>query len=82
VVILKDGKLVWSGNYEKLYEDNYFEVITRGLYKPPGALAKVGNVYIVKSSFEELEKLMRSGKIIGYKRVGVRRYYEVYQVVS
>ncbi|HII73347.1 TPA: ABC transporter ATP-binding protein [Sulfurisphaera tokodaii] len=78
VVILKDGELVWSGQFERLSEDGYYEVMVRGLYVPPGALAKVGNVYIVKSTQEDLEKLMQEGKILGYKRAGVRRHYEVY----
>ena len=81
VIILKDGELVWGGEFESLSEGNYFEVTVRDLFVPPGALAKLGNVYIVKSSQEELERLMREGKIMGYKRAGVRRYYGAYKVV-
>ena len=81
VVILKDGEVVWSGDFESLNNGDYFEVAVRGLFIPPGALVKLGNVYIVKSSQDELERLMREGKIMGYKRAGVRRHYEAYKVV-
>ena len=82
LVILKDGKLVWSGGFESLSEVDYFEVTVRDFFVPPGALMKLGNVYIVKSNLDELEKLMREGKIMGYKKAGVRRLYEAYKVVS
>jgi ABC-2 type transport system ATP-binding protein len=82
VVILKDGKLVWSGKFEELNQGDYFEVMVRGSFNLPNVVAKVGNILIVKSSIEELTRLMSEGKIMGFKRVGVRRYYESYKVVS
>lgn len=75
-IMLREGKIVWDGRIEDLEKYDIYEVYLR--YDVPGSLrvhARLGYVAIVESSYEELSNLLVEGKIRGFKKLGVRRYF-------
>ncbi|AAY81299.1 ATP-binding cassette domain-containing protein [Sulfolobus acidocaldarius] len=78
LVILRDGKLVWSGSYEEIKDSNIYEVFVRYNMTDLGleVLSKVQSVMVVKSTEEQLSRMLKEGKILGFKSIGVRRYYK------
>ncbi|MEB3787466.1 MAG: ABC transporter ATP-binding protein [Desulfurococcales archaeon] len=76
VIMLREGRVVWNGRIEDLERDNLFEVYLRyGVPDPLRVHAKLGYVAIVESSYEELSNLLVEGRIRGFKKLGVRRYF-------
>ncbi|MEM0373798.1 MAG: ABC transporter ATP-binding protein [Sulfolobaceae archaeon] len=77
IIILKDGKVVWYGKFEDLARQDFFEVFFRfPLTRELEPIAKLGTIAIVRSDEDYLSKLVKDGKILGFKRLGLRRFYE------
>ena len=75
-VMLRDGEVVWHGGLSDLEREGVYEVYLRG--EPPEGvevLAKFGYVAIVRSDYDELVELVRRGRVRGFRRLGVRRYF-------
>lgn len=75
-VMLRDGRLIWHGRIEELGERKVYEVYLR--HRIPGfskVYAKLGYVAIVESTYDELLKLLDEGRIRGFKKLGVRKYF-------
>ena len=77
IIIFNDGKLIWHGTSENLYNSNIFEVfLIRGIKINLNYLFRYGNIALIESNMKTLTNLLESGKIIGFKKSGVRRIYE------
>jgi len=75
-IILREGSIVWQGTLEDLWREELYEVyIKRKLPSNLPVLASMGYVAIVKANEEVLLDLVKRCMIIGFKKVGVRRYY-------
>lgn len=78
-VILKEGKIVWEGSRRKLFAEGIYEVTLSGIDETitgnVEVLHRFGAIVVVRAEEEELIELMRSGKIAGFKRAGLRYAY-------
>ncbi len=75
-IVLDNGRVMWHGRINELNEEGTYEVYLR--YGVPDTLnvyARLGYVAIVRSSINELVKLLIEGRIRGFKRLGVRKYF-------
>ncbi len=75
-IILSEGRLVWHGRLGELDKEDTYEIFLR--YDIPDELyvcAKLGYVAIVKSTINELIKLLNEKRIRGFKKLGVRKYF-------
>ncbi len=80
-VILGRGKITWMGDMESLYRENIFEIYLPG-YSDPGleVIFRYGRIFLVRAEDKSLERMMAAGKILGYRKAGIRRaYYEASQ---
>ncbi len=76
-LIMKDGRLVWSGDREKLFSDEMYEVtlLDPNIHLPLPEVYRFGATVIVKAKDEELQSLFSSGVIAGFKKAGLRYAY-------
>ncbi|ASJ03028.1 hypothetical protein A3L09_07040 [Thermococcus profundus] len=75
LVVLEMGKVRWYGQLSGL-EPAYEVFVPSGANVDlPGVLVDFGNVLVCKCSPELLDSMMKDGKILGYKRAGVRLLY-------
>ncbi len=77
IVILNEGRIIWHGTIENLYESNIFEVyLKRDVILNLKYIFRYGNIALVESDTKTLSDLLENGKIIGYRKSGVLRIYE------
>ncbi|MCL4337246.1 MAG: ABC transporter ATP-binding protein [Candidatus Thermoplasmatota archaeon] len=81
IVILNDGKLVWHGSISGLFESDIFEVfLNREMDINMEYLFRYGDIGLVRSDAKILSSLLEHGKIIGFKKSGVRRIYGQFKI--
>ena len=79
-VILNRGTIAWSGTIDELYKSDLYEVYTMRHYDDFGfkSIFDFGNTHLVRTDESNLEQSRKEGKILGYRKSGVRRvYYEI-----
>ncbi len=77
IVILNEGRIIWQGSIENLYESNIFEVyLKREVILNWKYMFRYGDIALVESDTKTLSDLLQNGKIIGYRKSGVLRIYE------
>jgi len=76
-LILKDGRLVWSGGRRDLFSRGIYEVILAETWHklPFEPIYRFGATLIVKAEENQLIELMSKGTIAGFKRAGLRYAY-------
>jgi len=76
-LIMKEGRLVWTGDRKKLFSSGFYEVtlVETGLQLPFETLYRFGATLIVKADVNELVEMMLKGVIAGFKRAGLRYAY-------
>ncbi len=76
-LILKEGRLVWSGTRKELFSNDIYEVtlIETGGQLPFKTLYRFGATLIVKAEGNELVDMLSKGIIAGFKRAGLRYAY-------
>lgn len=77
-VILDRGKIKWKGTLEELYQEGIFEIYLEPQIKVDfDFIFKYGNIALLKSTEDHLNRLMANKEILGFRRAGIRRvYYE------
>jgi ABC-2 type transport system ATP-binding protein len=77
-VILDRGKIKWKGTLEDLYQEGIFEIYLDPRIKVDfDFIFKYGNIALVKSTEDRLNRFMSNKEILGFRRAGIRRvYYE------
>ena len=77
-VILDRGKIKWKGTLEDLYQEGIFEIYLDPRIKVDfDCIFKYGNIALVKSTEDRLNRFMSNKEILGFRRAGIRRvYYE------
>jgi len=76
IVILDNGKMIWNGTIDNLYESDIYEVFLK--YNEEiniKYIFKYGNIALVHSDEKTLLNLFNSKKIMGFKKSGIRRIY-------
>ncbi len=75
-IVLNEGELVWTGSRQNLYDNSLFEVYLNGTAVPGlKVVYEMANVLIVENDLQYLKELVDDGKILGFKRAGLRRLY-------
>ncbi len=75
-IILQEGKLLWSGDRQKLISSDIYEV-----YLSPGSayegeiMYSYGGIALVREDPENLFRLMKKNVILGFRKSGIRRIY-------
>ena len=80
-VILGKGKITWMGDMASLYRENIYEIYLPDYSDPElEVIFRYGRIFLVRAERGDLERLMSEGKILGYRKAGIRRaYYEATQ---
>ncbi len=75
-MILDRGIVKWTGDRTKLINSDIFEVYTRQEEKYDfEPIYSYGNIVLIRSSMDDLFKLLNNGSILGFRKSGVRRIY-------
>ncbi len=77
IIVLEQGRVIWYGKVKELQADGeVYDVFINDTVPPlKGILGDFGNILVVRTEGETLKRLMDGGKILGYKRSGVRYVY-------
>ncbi len=75
-IVLKEGEILWKGSKKDLYKNNLFEIYLNENNIPGlNVISDMGKVLIAEARIDYLVKLLEDGKILGFKRAGLRRIY-------
>ena len=75
-MILDRGIVKWTGDRTKLINSDIFEVYTRQEEKYDfEPIYSYGNIVLIRSSMNDLFKMLNNGSILGFRKSGVRRIY-------
>ncbi len=76
-LILREGRLVWSGTRRELFSNDVYEVtlVETGSQPPFKTLYRFGATLIIKADGDKLVDMLFKGIIAGFKRAGLRYAY-------
>lgn len=77
ILVLSEGKCIWSGSIRDLMNEEIYEIYQLPNMEELNAkiIYNFGNIALVRGSFEEIASMLKEGKIIGFRKAGVRKIY-------
>jgi ABC-2 type transport system ATP-binding protein len=76
IIILNNGRVVWNGTLDELFASDIYEVyVHRGEDIGMDYIWRYGDFCLVRTDLKILSELLEGGKIIGFRKSGVRRVY-------
>ncbi|MGC9124211.1 MAG: ATP-binding cassette domain-containing protein [Thermoplasmata archaeon] len=79
-IVLKEGAVIWKGTREDLYSSNLYEIYLNGrIDSGIKIIQEMGKMVIAEADIDYLIKLLKEGKILGFKKAGLRSIENIWR---